>query len=269
MRVGRIGISILILAIAMFCIPQAVRAADRSYDDSTKKLIENVKNGVDRFKDKLQDKWKVEKITRSGVTTDVSDAMNDWKKSAETLKDRFKSDYAANPDANEFLQKSKKMDEFMSSHQGQTGADTEWLELRRNLVSLASAYNIDWESDPSQWKATRKTDNELKSMGQNLEQAMKTFGKSLDDAVKKSSIADDSRKDIKASAESLSKSAKMLKDAINDKKPAGGAFDGVMTAKQALASKVDSAGLTAQVSAAWSGVENVLNNLAAAFGRSM
>ena len=261
------GIWILTLLFAV-SLSSLVWSADRSYDDSTKKTIENVKNGVDRFKDRVQDKWKVEKITRNGVTTDVSDALNDFKKSAETLKDRYKSDYAANPDALEFLQKAKKVDDFMKTHQGQTGSDTEWLELRRNLVSLASAYNIDFESDSSNWKATRKTDNEMKNLSSSLEGSFKSFGKNLDQASKQANVAPDVRKDIEAAEKSLEKSVKALKDAVGGKKPAGAALQAVQDASSALASKLDSAGLTSAVSGAWSAFQNGVGGLSSAMGNA-
>ncbi|PWT88502.1 MAG: hypothetical protein C5B54_10525 [Acidobacteria bacterium] len=249
-------------------MPRLSWSADRSYDDATKKLIENINDGVDRFKDKLEDKWKVEKITRNGVTTDVSDAMKDWKKSAETMKDRFKSDYAANPDVLEFLQKSKKLDEFMSTHQGQTGADTEWYELRRNIVSLASAYNINFDSDSSAWRPTRRTDKELKSSAENLEETIKAFDKSLEQASKQSNVSAEVRKGIESSYETVKKAAKNLKDAVEDKKPAAASLDGLMNASSDLSSKLDSAGLTSAVASSWAGVQKSIGAVASALGRS-
>jgi len=240
---------------------------DRPYDDTTKRLIDNAKDGVDRFKDKIHDKFKVEKIIRGGVETDVSDYLDDLKKSAEDLEDRYKLDYAANPDALEFLKKAKTTDAFMSTHQGQTGADTEWLELRSTLTALAAAYNIDWEDDPANWRATRATDAEVKQMASNLENAAKEFDKSVDKAGKQAHLPDSSRKDLDVSCEYLKKATKTMKNAVGDKKPVAGALDAVLNTAEDLRAKVDAAGLSASVSGSWASLDRPLNGLASAFGR--
>jgi hypothetical protein len=255
----------LLAAIVIPCIVWS--GADRPYDDTTKRLLDNTKDGIGRFKDKIEDKFKVEKIRRGGVEIDVSDYLDDLKKSAEDLKDRYKSDYAAGPDALEFLKKSKQTDEFMSRHQGQTGADTEWLELRSSLVALASAYNIDWESDPSTWNAIRMTDDELEGMVSGLEKAAKDFDKSVEKAAKQAKLDDSVRGELDASGEYFKKATKALKEAVGHKGPAMGAVNSVFSAAEDLKAKVDANGLDTSVSGSWSRINRVLSGVASAFGK--
>jgi len=86
-------------------------SADRLPDSSVRTLIERIDNERDRFEDQLDGKIK-SSVLGSGV--DVGRFLDDLQENVDRLKERFKSDYAANAEATTVLRQGTDIQRFMS-----------------------------------------------------------------------------------------------------------------------------------------------------------
>jgi len=263
---SKIAIAALV-ALALLAAP--VLAGERLYDPEMRRLIDTAYKQLDDFTDEMGSKAKNAKVTNAaGVTTDISDFIADFKAEGKRLRERFNSDDAATTNALEFLKKAKAADGFVGRHPGFTDADSEWARFRPTLSSLAGAYNIDWDSDPANWKAVRMTDRQVKDLLGTVERQIKDAGKALDSAAKAAGIDKAAAKGLKSSVAGLGSSAKALKGSFAKQAPVGESVSGLLAKATSVGETAGTLGIAEAAKGAWAPLEKSLGTLAAAFGKS-
>ena len=255
----------LAAALAVFAAAPAL-AGDRPYDRHVQALIGLANDQLDAFANRMSAQAKSSKITREGVTTDVSDFLKDMRTDGRNLEQRYGKD-AANPTALELLRRAKSAEGFIDRHPGFSGADSEWNDLRSTYAKLAGTYNIDWASDPATWRTTRQTDREITALLGSLDSSVKGATSALGKAAKSAGVEEEARKELDAASSGLRNSTKALKDAFRAKQPVGALVDTVLSGAKALSDQTASLGLADAVSQQWKPVQSSLDKVAMAFGK--
>ena len=245
----------LALGIGLAAIAGRIALAERPYDAEVKRLIDYTNRGVSDFRSAARSDFKNSRMTLAdGTQIDVSNALKDLAEAGKKLDSRYGSDYAAVPEATDFLKRFRAADDFARTHEGISGAKNEWDLLRQNVTKLSAVYGVDLTTDPATWQPARTTDGALRAEAASLEAQAKGFRKTLDDAAKAAGLEKGRRKSLEGESDTLVDTAHALRGTIDDGRPAAGALERVSTAIKDLSSLVDSSKLTDAVAGAWSGV---------------
>lgn len=242
-------------------------AVDRPYDETVDRLVDSACRRLDYFSNEMDSKAKGAKVTREGVETDVSDFMKDWKGDCKLFQERFGANDMASGNALDFLRKAKATEGFIARHPGFTGADSEWDDVRPAAVGLATAYNIDWNSDPATWKPVRSSDKAITAMLAGLDKQVKGLGKSVTKAGKAAMVDKAALKGVSDSIVALGSSAKSFRGAFAKKQPIGAVADGFFDGVAGVESGIASLGLGDATAAAMKPLASSVNSLGMAFGR--
>jgi hypothetical protein len=259
-----VAASWLVAGLLVSAAPSA--GADRLYDRDVEKLIDRANKDLGKFLGNMKSDAKGAKVTRDGVEHDVSDSLADLEAEGARLEERFAADAQAAPTALAFLQKSKAFDGFIDRHPGFSGADQEWMALRPTLVSLADAYQIDWNSDPKSWKAVRNTDAEIAGWAKQLDGDIKNYASALNQAAKDVKLDGASRSALTAQAKTLTGGAKTLQKALSGRAPAGNAVESLIKSTQAVSEQARELGLGNAADAAGKSLAATLGKLSGALG---
>jgi hypothetical protein len=260
--------SMLLPAAVLIVIATAPLAAvDRPYDDTVDRLVDSACRRLDHFSNEMDSKAKGAKVTREGVEIDVSDFMKDWKGDCNLFQDRFGANDMASGNALDFVRKAKATEGFIARHPGFTGADSEWDDVRPAAIGLATAYNIDWDSDPATWKPVRSSDKAIGAMLAGVERQVKELGKSVNKAGKAAKVDKAALKGVSDSIAALGSSAKSFRSAFGKELPIGAAADGFFDRVTRVESGVAELGLGEATAAAMKPLAASAKNLGLAFGR--
>src|SRR5262249_32292881 len=159
--------------------------AERMTDEQVKKLIEDIDDGYETWKQDLEKRNLDDAvITSAERTVKVKDFLKDFEKAIDTLKGRFKPDYAATPEALALLRKASDV-ELRNRRQGETATSSSaWAALSSKLESLARAYDVGWPIQSMQVLPARLNDRELSAKVQKMENASKALRSETDKAAK-------------------------------------------------------------------------------------
>jgi hypothetical protein len=248
------------------CLALALAAAvatgaEREYDVSVKRLIEYTNRGVNDFRKAMRSDFKNAKITWGGVQYDVSSYMNDTADAGKKLQSRYNADYAAIPEAEDFLKRLKTADTFAKQNPGISGAKNEWDLLMQNVTKLAAAYGVDWNADATTWMFARTPDGPLKAAAATLETQSKSMRKAIDEAGKTAGLDKARRKVLEGQSETLINSAGDLRKAVDGSRSASSALQSVQSAMADLGPRLQADGLASAVSSAWGGVDASVQKL--------
>lgn len=245
----------------------AMAAAERMYDNEVKRLIEYTNRGVNDFRKAVRSDFKNSRITWNGMQVDVGTYLGDLADAGKKLGSRYETNYAAVPEATDFLKRIKVADEFAKENPGISGAKNEWDLLLPNAVALAKAYGIDFSADPSTWQAARTPDGPLRATAASIETQAKGIGKSLDQAAKASGLDKSRRKVLEGQAETAIKAAGDLRKAIDGSRPASGAIQSLSSALGDLGATAEKDGVAGNVSAAWTALQDNVGKLSGLVGQ--
>ena len=207
------------LAIALV-VPVGAVAAERMTNEQVKKLIEDIDRGYDTWKKDLE-KANLDDavITSADRTIKVKAFLEDFEKAIDTVKDRFKSEYAASPEVLAVLRLGSDV-ELRHRRQGETPRSS-WTPLAAKLDALARAYGVSWPIESMNVQAGRLNDSEMAGKVEQMEKAAKQLRSETEKAAKANKAIDKaSRESLKGSIEQVEAMAKDVRSRIKEDRPA-------------------------------------------------
>lgn len=208
----------VVLAAALV-VPVGAHGAERLTDEQVKKLIEDIDSGYETWKKDLE-KQNLDDavITSAERTINVKTFLKDFEKSIDTVKGRFKSEYAATPEVLALLRLGSDVEQ---RNRRQADPSSAWMPLGTKLESLARAYDVGWPLQSMQVKPVRLNDGELAAKVQQMEGAAKQVRSETERAAKANKAIDKaSRESLKASIVQVEQMAKGVRTRIKDDRPA-------------------------------------------------
>jgi len=209
------------LALALL-LPVSAPAAERITDEQVKRLIEDIEGGYRTWREDLEKRNLDDAvITSAERSVKVKDFLKDFDKAIDTLKDRFKPEYAAAPEVLALLRKGSDV-ELRNRRQGDTATSSSaWTALATKLEALAQAYAVGWPVQSMNVLPVRLNDRELSAKVEQMEKSVKALQNEADRAAKADkSIDKATRQSLKAEVQQLGPKAKEVSTRIKDDRPA-------------------------------------------------
>jgi hypothetical protein len=158
-------------------------------------------------------------ITSAERTVKVKDFLKDFDKAIEIFEGRFKSDYAASPEALTLLRRGSDVS-LRNKRQNLPGSSA-WTALAAKLDSLARAYGIAFPIESMNVLAARLNDGELAAKVERMDGAAKQLQKDTEKAAKANkSIDRTTRESLKGSIQQLQQKARDVRTRLEDDRPA-------------------------------------------------
>jgi hypothetical protein len=238
----------------------------RLKDDDVRKLMEEAKKDVERFTDAVDSQYRKSTIRTATAEVSIDGYLRDLKKSASTMRDRFKDDYAAGNEVLSFLRQASSIERRAAAGSALFGAEKEWPRLRGTLGRLSQVYGVDWNTDSESWAARRMNDRGLGEAIEKFKNGVKSFEKSLDSALEHvNGIASADRKAVMSAVERLASSADDLKDAAENSKDASGELGLLRAASEEIQSFLEKRGLASAVGSTYRLLSTDLSTITAQF----
>ena len=217
----------------------------RPNDEAVRKLMEEAKKDVERFTDAVDSQYRKSTIRTATSEVSIDGYLKDLRKSAETMRDRFKDNYAAGREVLSFLQQASAIERRSAGGGALFGAEKEWPRLRGTLGRLSQVYGVGWNTSPESWAARRMNDRELQGAIEKFSNGAKSFKKSLESALEHvNDIGKEERKAVMSAVDRLSSSADDLKDAVGDGRDASRELGLLKAATDEIQSFLEKHGLT-------------------------
>jgi hypothetical protein len=243
----------------------APSSSGRLKDDDVKKLMEEAKNDVERFEDRIDKQYRGAKIRSGSAEVAIDGFLKDLKKAAENMRDRFQSDYSASAEALTFLRKAKAIDTRAAAGGGLFGAEKEWPRLQSTLVRLSRVYGVDWGGSGDGWTARRMNDQELQQAIEKYAKNAEFLKKSLEEALKHvSSVSKEERKSLMGAVDRLSDVSDDLKGKVGDGKDPSADLGRLDAATGEIQSFLEKHDLTSAVGPSFRTLTSELSAIAAA-----
>jgi hypothetical protein len=246
---------------ALLLLAAFAAAEERQYDAEVKRLIDYTNRSFGDFRSAARSDFKKSKIRFDGVETEVSGYLKDTADAGKRLASRVSSDYAAVPEATDFLKRLKTADLFAQENPGISGARNEWELLIPNAEKLAAAYGIDWTTSPETWQPSRAPDGVLRAETDNLETRARALREAVNDAAKAAGLDKGRRKVLEGQSDTLVAAAGALRKTVRDARPASTALATVNEALRDLGSRLQSDGVADTVSGLFRPVEDSAGKL--------
>jgi len=252
------------LAIAL-ALPLCAAGAERMTDEQVKKLIQDIDDGYRTWKEDLEKRNLDDAvITSAERTIKVKDFLEDFEKSIDSMKDRFKPDYAASPEALALIRRGSDV-ELRNRRQGQAPGSA-WAALGSKLGALAHAYGVAFPVESMSVQAARLNDAELAGKVEQMENAAKRLRDEAEKAAKANkSIDKATRESLKASIQQLEEKAKEVRSRIKDDRPASVEVGQLLSQAGKVKGTLTKLSLPSGGGPAWAGVEAGTEVLARAF----
>jgi uncharacterized phage infection (PIP) family protein YhgE len=246
--------------------PQISTAADRQTDEQVKKLIEDIDDGYNRWKDGLEKRNLDEAVIKSAARTiDVSKFLDDFEKDIDLLKDRFKSTYAATDEVLAVLRRGSDVE--LRNRQQNLTPSSEWTAMGSKLGALAAAYGVPWPVENMNVQPGRLNDTELVTRLDQLEKSAKELRNEADKAAKANkSIDKTARESIKGSIQEFERTTKEVQERIKDDRPASTEVGQLMSQAKSMQGMLSKLTMSQAGGEAWSGVQSGIQVLAQAWG---
>ena len=257
--------TILMAALATFCIPHPALSADRMTDRDVKSLVSRIEQGRDRFDDALDNKVKESIVRRPDGEVNVKNFLNDFQENIDRVEERLKPEYAASAEVSTLLRQATAVNVYFRQQPAGTPGESEWNRLATDLKTLAAAYGTEFPL-PEGASVRRIGDRELAAEVQEVEKSADRLKSSLDDDLKKdTTIPPSQRSALVGEADLLAKDAKMLRERIKDGDPSSAEAERLLT----QAAKVETIVKGNQVPTSagiWSSINTRLRLVAGAYG---
>lgn len=150
------ALSVAMVATAAVTQTQFVRPSDTD----VKNLIGQVGQSRDRFQDALDSKLKSSILRGASGEVNVDKFLDDLKRNADQMRDRYNSDYAASTEVLTLLRQGTDIHTFMSGQAGAFKGKSEWEAFASVLGTLATAYGTSFPL-PQGASARRMNDKEV------------------------------------------------------------------------------------------------------------
>ncbi len=254
----------LALALAL-CFPGAARAAERLTDEQMRKLIDDIDDAYKTWKKDLEKRNLHDAvITSAERTVKVKDFLKDFDKTIDSFESRFKTDYAASPEALLLLRRGSDV-ELRNKRLGLTPASA-WTALAAKLDALAHAYGIAWPVESMNVLAARLNDGELAAEVESMEASAKQLQRDAEKAAKADkSIDKAARASLKGLVQQLPPSAKDVRSRIKDDRAAAVEVGRLLGETTKLKDQLAKLSLTTAAAPAWRGIEAGADALARAY----
>jgi hypothetical protein len=211
------AVALLVAAQSVWSIPAlAQAAADRLPDKDVKKIIDQVDEGRDKFEGNLEGNFKNSTVRGANGDVKVSNVLQDYQDNSKKLKERFKDDNAATAEATTVLRQAANIDTFMQGTSSLMKGRKEWDAEVASLKHLAEAYGAAFPL-PAGATLRRTNDKEVAAAAAAVSEAAHRF---KDDVDKQSSLSQSFKDAGKMEVDLLIKQADVVKDHVNDSKPA-------------------------------------------------
>jgi hypothetical protein len=261
-----------ILPVALFAVASLLvltghlLAADRLSDRNLERLFEQLDDDRDRFEDALDDTLKRSVIGGPAGEVDVSRYLDDFEESISRLRERFKSDYSASPEAYDVLRRGSAVQGFLSRHPGTRGT-SEFNRLATGLEQLAASYGVRFPLDESVKGVGRANGLELVRAADDIARASDQFRDAYDDTLEAdSAVTMDARQAQVRDAEAIEDAAKAVRSRIDDDKPASAEARQLVDLVDRVGGLASSRTLSPQGRTAWQTISAGVEIIAKAFG---
>jgi hypothetical protein len=259
---------LVLLGLSAIGFPSAKASgqARRLKDEDVRKLMEEAKKDVERFTDAVDSQYRKSTIRTATSEVSIDGYLKDLKKNAETMRDRFKDDFAAGNEVLTFLRHARSIENRASAGSALFGAEKEWPRLRGTLGRLSQVYGIDWNTDPESWAARRMNDRALRETIEKFKNGVESFEKSLESALEHvNAVASADRKAVMSAVDRLASSADDLKDAAEDGKDASRELGLLRAANEDIRAFLEKHGLTNAVGSTYRLLSTEVSTITAQF----
>jgi hypothetical protein len=233
----------------------AAHAADRIYDAEVRRLIASANREIGAFGKHASGAFRKSIVDVDGVDLNLGEVLEKLQDVGRNLEKRYASEYAAVPDAAQFLERARRTDEFVISHRGLSGADSQWDRARLNLIALSRAYATEWASDPAFWRPARAPDGPVRRAAADFEKEARTFERALSAAANRADLSSAHRRALEGETATAVGAVAALKTTIDAARPTGQALRTAVTALARLEKRVRDEGLTEAAARSWRRLE--------------
>jgi len=252
------------LALAL-ALPVGAAGAERLTDEQVKKLIEDIDEGYKTWKRDLEKQnLDAAVITSAERTVKVKDFLKDFDKAIETFEGRFKSEYAASPEALTLLRRGS--DVALRNQRQNLTPSSAWSALAAKLDALAHAYGIGFPVESMNVLAARLNDGELAAKVERMEAAAKQLQRDTDKAAKANKAIDKAtRESLKGAIQQVQVKSKEVRARLKEDRPAAVEVGQLFSETAKVKEMIAKLSLTGAAAPAWSGIESGSEALARAF----
>jgi hypothetical protein len=113
-------------------------------DKQVQQLLKGIGEKAGRFDKSLGGLFDSGRIDDPRARDEIRQSVADFRQAADRLRDRVNGRQSNTLDVEEVLRRGVSIDGFMQRYQLSTQAEQNWLSLRRDLDTLARAYNVAW-----------------------------------------------------------------------------------------------------------------------------
>jgi YMGG-like Gly-zipper len=239
---------------------------NRLSDQQVANLLSRIDAGIDTFRASFDRAVDRSQINGSRAENDINQSVNDFKQSADRLRDRAQNRRAGTADVDDVMRRASLIDGFMMRHALDFAVERDWQTLRGNLDELARSYGVTPNWTGAENVRSRVNDQQVEQLLTRTKKDADRFRQSLDRALNRSLI-DGSREedDINRSVKDFTETTNQLSDHfdrrqvvtndIHDVLRRGVNIDGFMQRHQ----------LAAQSESDWLTVRRDLDELAGAY----
>jgi hypothetical protein len=251
----------LALAVTLM-VPLGAPAAERLTDEQVKKLIQDIDVGYDTWKKDLEkENLDDAVITSAERTINVKTFLKDFERAIDTVKGRFKPEYAATPEVLALL----RLGSDVERRHRREGPSSSWTPLNTKLAALAQAYGVGWPIESMNVRTGRLNDGELAGKVEQMEKAAKRLRSETDKAAKANKAIDKaSRQSLTASIQRLEPMARDVRARIKDDRPAAVEVDQLFAHTSKVKDELTKLALFS-AAGAWRGIDTGTEALARAY----
>lgn len=264
MPLRRLSLAVALAALSL-AVPARAATTERLTDEQVRLLIDDIDRAYETWKQDLEKRNLDDAVlTSSERTVKVKDFLKDFEKAIDTFKSRFKSDYAASPEALTLLRRGSDV-ELRNRRQNLTPGSA-WTVLAAKLSALGYAYGVGFPVESMNVLAARLNDGELAAKVEQMESAAKQLQKDVDKAAKADKAIDKpTREALKGQVQQLQQKAKDVRARIKEDRPASVETGQLLGDAAKLKERLSQLSLATAAAAAWSGIESGTEALGKAF----
>jgi hypothetical protein len=189
----------------------AAQAPARLGDKQVKSLIADATDAYDRFVDKMNPQMRTAILKGADYQIDVKMYLKELEELGKEARNRYNPPTSgAAPEVTSYLKRLKAFDNGLAIRPGMSGADKYWEDAKPVFGRLATAYGIDWVTDPTAWSGKRISDGEVANAAAEVKRLAGTLAKGVDTALKADTTVD------KAARQALVGQVKQLEVSASD-----------------------------------------------------
>ena len=196
----------------------------RVSDSQVRQLIRRIENRTVNLRGSLDASLDRSRIDGTRAEDNINEFIRNFEDATSRLRDRFERRQSVASDVQEVLDRAAYIDSFMQRYRFNTRTQNIWLNLRSDLNTLASYYNVSWRWDGRVVTPTvsqspyRVSDMEVRQLIQRIEDRASRFRDSLSYALDRSRIDGTRREDnINEFVRDFDDATSRLRDRFNNR----------------------------------------------------